>query len=103
MADESRLRNDSGVQTLSLGLFVINQLPTKKLSRPLSAILERDGDGYIACLVDLPLYGYDEDAIGAIDNLKAEIESLYDDLMEDDNFSPEWLGHKEFLKSIISE
>lgn len=81
----------------------INILPTKKLSQPLEAILETDDGGYIIRTVDLPLYAYGDDPIEAIQNLKYEIESLYADLMEDDNFSEEWLNCKHFLKKIISE
>jgi len=33
----------------------------------------------------------------AVQNLKSEIDSLYDDLMQDDNFSEEWLNYKKFL------
>jgi len=75
----------------------INTLTTKKLSRPLTAIVEPDGDGFIARSPDLPLYGYSEDRMEAIEMLKDEIESLYEDLMEDDNFSEDYLKIKHFL------
>ena len=51
----------------------------------------------------MPLYGYGETEGEALDNLKAEIESLYFDLMEDDNFSPDWIEIKERLNQIIEK
>jgi len=83
--------------------FKISALLTKKLLKPIDAILETDDCGFISRSVDLPLYGYGDDPIESIQNLKHEIESLYNDLMEDDNFSNEWLQYKSFLKEIIFE
>lgn len=40
-----------------LSFVRINLLPTKTLKTPLDAVVEPDGDGYIARTVDLPLYG----------------------------------------------
>lgn len=82
-------------------IFKITTLPTKKLKEPIEAILEPDDEGYIIRTIDFPLYGYGDDSIEAIQNLKYEIESLYDDLMEDDNFSDEWLRYKSVLLEII--
>lgn len=61
----------------------------------------RCGAGHIARAVDLPLFGFGDDALEAINALKDEIESLYNDLMEDDKFSEEWLRYKRFLKEIV--
>lgn len=79
----------------------INMLETKGLRQPLDALIEPDGDGFIARTVDFPLFGYGDDRIEAIDALKSEIESLYIDLMEDDNFTEEWRGIKAFLKDQV--
>ncbi len=84
-------------------IFKISVLPTKKLKEPIESIIESDDEGYIIRTIDLPLYGYGDDPIEAIQNLKYEIESLYDELMEDDNFSDEWLRYKSYLKNIICE
>lgn len=84
-------------------VFKISILPTKKLKEPIEAILEADDEGYIIRTIDLPLYGYGDDPIEATQNLKYEIESLYDDLMEDDNFSDEWLRYKSYLKKVVCE
>lgn len=82
-------------------LVKINILKTKLLRQPLDALVEVDGDGFIARTIDFDLFGYGEDRIEAIDALKHEIESLYFDLIEDDNFTEEWRGIKAFLKQQI--
>jgi predicted RNase H-like HicB family nuclease len=68
----------------------------------LSVIVEPDYGGFIAKMPDLPVYGYGDDREEAINNLKIEIESLYEDLMQDDNFTDEWLQIKEFLKKRVA-
>ena len=78
-------------------------LPSKEVRVPIDAILERDGEGFIARTIELPLYGYGSDPIDAIDMLKNEIESLYDDLMADDDFTADWLKNKNYLRSRISD
>lgn len=93
----------SEAQNTSIGTFKINMLPTKVLKSPLDAILERDGDGFLARTVELPLYGCGEDPVDAIEMLKSEVESLYIDLKEDDNFTGDWLRIKKFLTSIIAD
>jgi hypothetical protein len=84
-----------------LGTVRINFLANKNLKAPIDAILERDGEGFIARTLEMPLYGYGEDPIEAMDTLKREIESLYEDLMEDDNFTDDWLRIKAFLLERI--
>lgn len=79
----------------------LNMLETKRLRNPLDLIIEEDEEGFIARAVDFPLFGYGDDRIEAIDALKFEIESLYFELMEDDNFSEEWLSVKSFLKDSV--
>lgn len=81
----------------------INVLFGRNLNRPIKLILEPDSEGYIARTIDLPLYGYGDDPVEATQNLKYEIESLYEELMEDDNFSDEWLKYRELLRRIIGE
>lgn len=87
----------------TIGIFRINMLPSKEVRVPIDAILERDGEGFIARTIELPLYGYGSDPIDAIEMLKNEIESLYDDLMEDDDFTADWLKNKNYLRSRISD
>jgi len=79
----------------------LNILLTKRIRTPLDVIVESDGEGFIARSVDLPLFGYGDDRLEAIEALKFEIESLYDDLLEDDDFTDEWKAVKHFLKEQI--
>ena len=82
-------------------LLKINILVTKGLRQPLDVLLEADGEGFIARTVDFDLFGYGDDRKEAIDALKYEIESLYYDLMEDDDFTDEWRGVKAYLQQQI--
>ena len=86
----------------SAKIIRIQRLNKFELKQPINAVIERDGEGYIVRTIDIPLYGYGEDSIEAINALKNELESLYKDLLEDDNFSGEWLMLKKFLKEQIS-
>ena len=82
-------------------IIKLNMLETKRLRSPLDVIIEEDGEGFIARAVDFSLFGCGDDRIEAIEALKFEIESLYFDLLEDDNFTEEWLSTKNFLKELI--
>lgn len=87
----------------SVGYVRVSSLPNKTLKSPLDIVVEVDGNGYIARTVDLPIYGNGDDAIEAIDMLKREIETLYDDLKSDDDFTEDWLKIKRFLAERISD
>jgi hypothetical protein len=89
------------LETRNVNVIKINFLRTLGLREPMDAIIEPDNKGFIARAVDFPLYGYGDDCLESIDALKCEIESLYNDLMEDNNFSKEWLRIKDFLKAKI--
>ena len=93
----------TGLRAVTATKFLqILTLTTKRLLAPLSVLVEQDGDEYIAQTVDLPLYGSADTAHEAIEILKSEIESLYNDLMEDDNFSDEWLTRKKLLRAVVA-
>jgi len=79
----------------------ISNLSTKLLKQPLTAIVEPDDEGYIARTIDLPLYGYGDTEKEAIGNLKYEIETTYNELMQTTQLSEEWIKHKKFLQKII--
>jgi len=85
----------------SIGYVKIELLPNKKLKSPFDVVIEPDSDGFLARLVDLPLYGYGDDIKESIEMLKREIESLFEDLMESNDFTDDWLRIKEFLKKRI--
>jgi hypothetical protein len=101
VAQSTRQVRVTHAQREILGTIKISFLPNKSLKIPIDAVLERDGEGFIARTLEMPLYGSGEDAWEAVDALKWEIESLYDDLMQDDNFTDEWLRIKEFLSQRI--
>ena len=84
-----------------LGLTQLHTLTTKRLLSPLSAIVQTDGDGYLAQTIDMPLYGFGDTVDEAIRGLQVEIESLYDDLMQDNDYSEEWLMRKKLLSAIV--
>ena len=79
----------------------LQRLQYRSLTDPLEVTIQQDKNGFIARTPDIPLYGYGEDLIEAIEMPKREIESLYEDLIEDDNLSDEWVEIKEFLKRRI--
>lgn len=80
----------------------LNMLSHKLLKSPLDVFVEPDASGFLARTPDLPLFGYGQDCIEAIDMLKQEIEALFDELMEDPDLSEEWLHVKEYLRERIA-
>jgi ATP-dependent exoDNAse (exonuclease V) beta subunit len=80
----------------------ISIIPGFFLKQPLDAIVEPDEEGYIARLVDIRLYGYGDDRMEAIENLKNDLSELYRELNEDDNYSTEWMAIKKMLKKLIT-
>ena len=79
----------------------INKLKNFDLLEPIPVKIENSDDLTTVSTVDLPLYGEGDDIHEALDMLKDEIESLYADLNEDDNFTDEWLKRKQYLNTII--
>jgi predicted RNase H-like HicB family nuclease len=69
----------------------ITSLPTKHLRESIPIQVERDDGGFIAKSAEFRLYGFGASAEEAIRALKTEIEALYDDLLEDDEFTDDWL------------
>jgi hypothetical protein len=91
------------LETSVSGVVHISRLPNYNLNTAIDVIVEPDDEGFIARSVDLPLYSYSDDSLEAIESLKYEIETLYDDLKEDDNFTSEWLRIKDYLFSRIED
>jgi predicted RNase H-like HicB family nuclease len=79
----------------------IRHLKNYALREPLDIVLEADESGFLASSIDLPLYGYGDDMIEAIDMLKEEIENVHNELLEDNNFTEDWLKIKNFLSKVI--
>jgi len=80
----------------------ISKLLTKELNWPIKIFVEPDDKGFIAKTLNLPLYSYGDTENEAISNMKHEIESLYNDLIEDDNFTDEWFVVKNYLTRIVN-
>ena len=70
--------------------------------KTLDAVLEPDENGYIARTAEIPLYGVGDTPGEAIEMLKREVESLYDDLQEGEQFTEDWLSTKRFLTECIA-
>ncbi len=85
----------------NIGYIRINRLNRYNLKIPMDIIIEPDEGGYLARTVDLPLFGYEETPFEALNVLKNEIEMLYQDLSQEEKFSPNWLSIKEFLDQTI--
>lgn len=94
----------TGLKVVEVPKFLlIHTLETKRLLAPLSVLVEKDGQGFLAQTIDLPLYGSGDSMYEAIEMLKSEVESLHKDLMEDDNFSDEWLTKRKLLAAIVAD
>jgi len=99
--DSSQRKSRLAPEKTDIKCVTINKLLNLQLKSALDIIIEPDDDGFIARMPDLPLYAFDDDPVEAIESLKFEIESLYNDLMEDDEFTEEWLSIKAFLSNKI--
>ncbi|MDO9530148.1 MAG: hypothetical protein Q7J27_13465 [Syntrophales bacterium] len=96
----------TGIQQMmpALNHIKIHKLESKFLSMSIDVIIDPDDNGFLAQAPDLPsVYGYGENRLQSIEMLKREIESLYEDLLEDDNFTEEWLKIRNFLAERIIE
>lgn len=80
----------------------MTELRGRDLKEKIPVRIEKEEGEYIAESLDYPLYGCGETKEEAVEHLKHEILSLYEDLMDDDNFSDEFLRYKEKLKSIVA-
>lgn len=80
----------------------IERLNRLTIISPIEALLEEDGDGYIARTPDLPLYGFGDDAFEAVSMLKDEIESLYFEISETSDISSEWVSIKKYLQRKVA-
>ena len=63
----------------------------------MNVIVELDENGYIARNPNLPLYGYGDDKLEAIEMLQREIKALYEELISDDNYTDDWFKIRDFL------
>lgn len=80
----------------------LHSLESLNLKQPLSVSIEFDDIYYIAKSIDFPIYAIGDDVDEAILNLKIELEELYYELQEDDDFSDEWLRYKKLFKDLVA-
>lgn len=90
-----------GLHRNSIWKTKIERLDRKSLESPLDVFIEPDEDAFLAKTSDLPLYGIGDSPMEAVDMLKREIESLYDDLMSGDDFTDNWAAIKAFLEKKV--
>ena len=79
----------------------INTLKKYDLTESIPVNVENEDGIVTVSIPDPPLYGEGNDIHEALDMLKDEIEDVYEDLNEDDNFADIWLGRRDYLNSII--
>lgn len=90
-----------GAQISRMQKTKIEHLERRALSSPLDVFVEPDGASFLAKTPELPLYGIGDSPVEAINMLKREIESLYEDLMGDDNYTGNWVNVKAFLQNRV--
>jgi predicted RNase H-like HicB family nuclease len=95
------LRDYSSQATLTLRSS-LTKLVTKQLRQPINIVIEEDDGGYLARCPALPLYGCGDSVDEAVGMLQREIESLYEDLLEDDSFTEDWRPVKAYLEERIN-
>jgi len=88
--------NTSAGQTVK-----INRLVTKSLNIPFDVYVQPDDSGFIAEIPRFTLFGFGDTMEEAIENIKYELEALYEELNQDDDFTEEWLEIREFLNSRV--
>jgi hypothetical protein len=101
--EASKLQSGTTSVVVNAEYFEMRRLVTHKLKAALVVRVEPDGDGFIAVPPILPLFGFGESPRDAIEHLREEIESLYQDLQADVNYSDDWRDVRSFLASIIDE
>ena len=79
----------------------INTLFKYDLLEPIHVNVENEDGIVTVSIPDPPLYGNGNDIHEALGMLKNEIEDIYEELNEDDNFSDIWLKRRKYLNSII--
>lgn len=90
-----------GAPANSIWKTTIERLDRKSLKSPLDVFIETDEECFLARTPDLPLYGMGDSPVEAIAMLKREIESLYHDLTESDDFTDNWAHIKDFLQKKV--
>jgi len=100
----SSLPQNSTPDPFVCSIEIICDLPKYKLMSPIECSVLRDEDGsYLVECPSLNLYSSGVSRQEAVENCKENIVSLYEDLMENDAFSDDWIEIKKALRNIIVE
>ena len=106
--DLTRIRVSNFLLGAKVGAYVtmenyarINTLKKYDLTESIPVNVENEDGIVTVSIPDPPLYGDGDDIHEALDMLKDEIEDLYEELNEDDNFADIWLSRRDYLNSII--
>ena len=84
-----------------IGLIKINSLLRVVLKKSLDAVIERDGDSYIAYTVEMPIYSNGEDIPSAVEGLKQEIDELWNEIKDAKDLSDQWRVYRDYLHCCI--
>lgn len=91
-------RNDSSLADIKEDTHLISNLPGYTISKVFECVVSSNEDDSI--LIECPslqLYSTGDTRAEAIENIKENIVSLYDELSESDEFSEDWLKIKSDL------
>ncbi len=92
----------SSLQSSTSNIEIISDLPKYIMKSCIYCTVSRDEDGsYLIECSSLNLYSTGDSRQEAVENIKENIVSLYEDLMENDDFSDNWLEKKKLLRKII--
>jgi tetratricopeptide (TPR) repeat protein len=102
--EEPNDNNFTGVRMMKgNSIYALNtKIKEIKFKKPIHTTISKDDDAYFADCVEFPtLYGVGNTVDEAGDMLFNELYSLYIDLMEDDNFSQEYLTIKQKFLDMV--
>ena len=75
-----------------------------QLARPIHVLIEPDDGQYLARAPDVPrVFGHGDDPWEALDNLAAEIASLWSDFQSGDDFTADWDTIRGVLEDLIDD
>lgn len=86
-----------------LSAVSVHSLLGHDLIRAFNVLVEADESAFLARAPDLPqLYGHGDTPQEAVDSLIDNVESLWEDLNADENFTDEWLLARDYLNSLVA-
>lgn len=96
------LLQDTDTKSMICASEIISELPGYHLKSKIECRLSKDEDGsFIIECPELKVYSSGDSRKEAVENIIDNIVTLYEDLMENDDYSDDWLEIKQKLKSKI--